>query len=330
MRVVSSSIFFFAALILYGCSDAPRNNPLDPHSSQYIGTSIVSGQVILRDQNTPVAGATVASLQDNVSTSSDSNGYYSFDRLTAETQTLVCTKDNFVPDTQRVVLQSRAQQQVVFKMNGAPYVLSQEILTRKIDRYYPSPLYFVDIYASVTDPNGITDVDSVWFSVDTLLYPMVYSVSLKEFQTTILKYDLPTNTIEWLVDQPLRIRSKDRYNAVNYSTPFYVSRIIENTATPTYPISANNDTTNSTPLFKWSPPDVTFNFTYTITLSLIEADISTVVWTYTGLNSFYEELQFPSNSSGVTLTAGNYGWTVTVVDDFGNYSSSKEIFFVIK
>ena len=331
---------YFTAIILcmltaiIGCKDAPHDNPLDPNSLQYFGTAPVKGRILLLNQNSPIAAASVTSLEDGVSVLSNSEGNFGFNSLTIGIQTLVCTKENYVPDTIQIVLQGKITSDITFELNGAPYILSQDIVTRKIDQYYPSTQYFVDITASVGDPNGITDVDSVWFSVDTLLFLMDYSVTAKQFQSTIYKYDLPTNTIQWLVNKPLRIRSKDYSNAVNLSSPFYVSRIIENTAVPVYPTintaTQQKDTTGSLPLFRWSPPDVTFNFSYSLVLSRVVSDIRSVVWTYTNLNSSNVQLQYPSDDTGSPLAPGEYVWTISVVDDFGNYSRSKEAPFTVQ
>jgi hypothetical protein len=35
-------------------------------------------------------------------------------------------------------------------------------------------------------------------------------------------------------------------------------------------------------------------------------------------------------NSSDTLSAGEYVWTISVVDDFGNYSSSKEASFIVR
>jgi hypothetical protein len=163
---------------------------------------------------------------------------------------------------------------------------------------------------------------------------MEYSLTTKQFQTTLYKYDIPTNTIQWLVNKPLRIRSKDRRNAVNLSASFYISRIIENTATPVYPninlLTQKQDTTGTTPVFQWNPPDVTFNYTYTLLLSRVESDIRTVVWTYSQLYSSDLQIQYHGNNNSDTLSAGEYVWTISVVDDFGNYSRSKEASFIVR
>ena len=342
MKKYRYSILLFSIAYFCGCHDAPRDNPLDPQSPQYVSTASVIGTVSILNQNTPLPSATITSVEDSISTLSNASGTFSFDHLTAGTQTLICSKANYIPDTQQIVLQTQTTARVYFILNGAPYVVSQNIYTRKIDQYYPSPQYFVDVTTSVTDPNGITDIDSVWFMItdissgtsDTLLFPMAYSVSTKLFQVTVYKYDLPTNTIQWLVNKPLQILSRDIHHAINYSNPFYVSRVIENTATPTYPTTNTTtsvkDTTGPTPLLEWSPPDVTFNYTYTLTISRVTSGVQTDVWSNTQVGSINNEFQFPGDNSGETLDPGEYVWTITVVDDFGNYARSKEASFVVK
>jgi len=172
-------------LFLSACSDAPRDNPLDPHSPDYQGNAMVSGKVFVLNQNTPVIQARVTCLQNGLSVTSDSNGIYQFSKLDAGSLTLVCSKENFVTDTQKTVLQAGTPQQIFFGLNGYPFVISQNILTRKIDQYYPSPQYFVDVSASVSDPNGVGTIDSVWFVVDSMQFAMEYSPTTKLYQTTI-------------------------------------------------------------------------------------------------------------------------------------------------
>jgi CarboxypepD_reg-like domain len=325
----SHSIIVGFALFFSACSDAPRDNPLDPLSPRYQGNAALSGKVYVLNQNTPVAQARVSCLENGLSVLTDSAGAYQFLKLDAGSLTFVCSSVGFVSDTQKIALQAGTPQQIQFGLNGYPFVVSQNILTRKIDQYYPSPQYFVDISASVSDPNGIEDVDSVWFVVDSMKFAMGYSLSAKMWQTTIYKYALPTNTIQWLVGKPLTIVSTDQSNARGTGTPFYVTRIIEDEATPIYPSSLNNDTTGSTPLLKWSPPNVTFFYTYTLSISLVSSGTESVVWMETGIDFSKEEEQFPGDIPTQPLQAGNYVWTISVVDQFGNYSRSKESSFVV-
>jgi len=317
-------------LLLVGCADAPHDNPLDPLSPSYATNTALSGSVVLKNLLSAVSSAQIRTVEDGIAAISDSAGRFSFQRLSLGTHTLICTKENFAPDTQRVTMTSGGSLSVTFVLNGAPTVISKSILTRKVDQYYPSPQYYVDVTANVTDPNGVTDLDSVYFHVDSLMFPMDYVVSTKLFQARIFKYDLPTNTIQWLVGKPLYIISKDRAKAVNTSEMFLVTRVIEYGATPLYPSSINNDTTSGTPVLKWTPPSVTFNYTYTLSISRDDGGTQTVVWTLPNVSSFFEQYSYPTDGSVQSLSAGNYVWAVTIVDEFGNSCRSKESFFVVR
>ncbi|MCK9410073.1 MAG: carboxypeptidase-like regulatory domain-containing protein [Bacteroidetes bacterium] len=319
-------------LVLFGCvDDAPRGNPLDPDSDNYISNGSLTGLIIIANQSFGIAGAVVWNETAAISVTTDTRGYFVFNDVPAGTHRFIAAKENYINDTFSVTIRNGSGIQVIRGLNGAPLVTFQQILTRKIDQYFPSPQYFVDITATVTDPNGIVELDSVWFGVDSLRYPLSYSVSTKNFQATVYKYDFPTNSIQWLVGKPLTIVSRDVNNAVNISTPFYVTRVIENEASPKYPSSLQNDTVKADSLyFTWSPPNVTYNYSYSISLSRVDAGTQKVVWTLTGLNSFNEEYAFYSYPDRPTLLSGSYVWTISVVDDFGNYGRSKESAFVIK
>lgn len=330
MRFRRVSLFIIVVMFLAGCIDAPRDNPLDPSSPYFRNSAAISGQVSILNQNTGIPSASVLCVEQGVSVTTDSNGTYAFRQVAAGALTLIASKAGFVPDTQRVQLNPGAAVSASFALNAVPVVLAQNIVTHKYDQYYPSPVYSVDITASVTDPNGVTDLDSVWFSVDTLLYPMPYSTTTRQYQTTLYKYDFPTNTIDWLVGKALTIRGRDVHGAIGKGMPFFVTRVIENTATPSYPTSLNNDTTGSTPLFKWLPPGVTFNYTYTLECLVVSAGTETLVWTLANINATVLQQQFPGNGSGLTLASGNYVWRITVVDNFGNTSRSKEAAFVVR
>jgi len=319
--------FLFLAI---GCADAPRDNPLDPHSAGYVSQATLSGTVLLKNQGTPISLAQIRVLEDGVSVTSDSAGHFSFPRLSTGSLTVVCSKASYTPDTQHVALTNRGTRSLTFLLNGAPIVLLKNILTRKIDQYYPSPQYYVDVLADVTDPNGIMDLDSVSFAVSTYSFPMAYDPTVKQFLVRVFKYDFPTNTIEWLIGKPLFIVSKDLSGARDTSEAFYVYRIIETGATPVYPSSFNNDTTSGTPLLKWLTSTDTFTYSYTLTISRDDAGTETVVWELPNVNSLLTQYQYPTDGSVSPLAGGNYLWAVTVVDEFGNSCRSKEFSFVVR
>lgn len=323
-RPVSLSYLIAAALFIVGCvGDAPHDNPLDPQSPRYTGTGAFSGKVTLL--NLPQSGVAAVHISTNPTTLSiitDSSGNFQFPEITAGTYGVVASKDLFIPETLHVLLGTGTEQTIVFALDGSPVVVSAKILTRKIDQWWPNPAYFADITAQITDPNGLTDLDSAWFCVDSILFPMAYSLTAQNWQLTLTSYQLPSNNLEWLVGKPLTVIARDRENSSSTSAPFFVTRTIEQEATPTSP--AFQDTASASPLFQWTPPDVRFIYTYSLIVDRVDAGNETIVWSQDNIGSQLLTYQYPS-----TLPQGSYFWTIAVVDEYGNYARSKEASFLV-
>lgn len=312
------------AFFIGGCAgNAPHDNPLDPQSPGYTGTGAYSGKVTLLDlPQTGVAGATVSTNPTTVTVLTDSAGNFTYPSIGAGAYEVSVAKDGFVPETLRVTIGAGGSQYTVFALDGAPVITSANVVTTKIDQWWPNPAYFAGITASITDPNGVTDLDSAWFSVDSTYYPLTYSVTDKNFQLTLTSYEIPSNNIEWLVGKPLTIVARDREGATSTSAPFYVTRTIEDEATPVTP--ASGDTVSNSPLLVWSAPNVRFIYTYTLTVVRTDAGIEQTVWSQDNVGSHLYTYQYPS-----TLAQGSYFWTIAVVDEYGNSARSKESSFVV-
>ncbi|MFA6468279.1 MAG: carboxypeptidase-like regulatory domain-containing protein [Bacteroidota bacterium] len=319
-----TTTLLFLGILLTGCiDDAPHDNPLDPESAGYVNEGNLTGRIIIANQSEGVPGAFVWNSTEGIGTTTDTSGNFSFAKLSEGEHRCIVSAEKYANDTFIVTIRPKTTAQVVRGLNAAPVVTFQQILSRKIDYIDYSPRYFVDIVATVTDPNSIYDPDSAWFNVTTYSFPLTYSTLSKNFTVTLEKDSFPTNTIDWLVGKPLHIIAKDIHNSFSVSESFFVTRVIENSSVP-----VDQDTTSATPLFSWTPPNV--NYEYTNTVTVYRAGTETVVWTYSGLIPFFEELQYPSNGSAPTLTKGNYFWTITLVDKFGNYSRSRESYFVVQ
>ncbi|MFA6456951.1 MAG: carboxypeptidase-like regulatory domain-containing protein [Bacteroidota bacterium] len=317
-----TTILLFLGILLTGCvNDAPHDNPLDPESAAYVADGSLSGRIIIANQSSGVPGAFVWDSTEGIGTTTDTSGNFSFPEISEGEHRCFVTAQNYANDTFTVTIRPKTTTQIVRGLNAAPVVTFQQILTRKIDYIDFSPRYFVDIVATVTDPNSMYDPDSAWFNVSTYSFPLTYSTLSKNFTVTLEKDSFPTNSIDWLVGKPLHIIARDIHGTVDLSEAFFVTRVIENAATP-----IDQDTTDATPLFTWIPPNV--NYEYTNTITVYRAGTETVVWSYTGLIPFFEELQYPVTAP--TLTKGNYFWTITLVDKFGNYSRSHESHFVVQ
>ncbi|MDP1677306.1 MAG: carboxypeptidase-like regulatory domain-containing protein [Bacteroidota bacterium] len=328
MKIVP--IYLFIILLLNGCvSDAPRDNPLDPQAPGFAKKGSLTGRLLVANVLSGIDEATVTSTADNISVQTDALGYFSFPWLSSGKQTFICTKENFTADTFSVSIQTGQKTEIFRNLNGAPVTVSSKIITRKIDQFWPATIYSVDIIAEVIDPNSGGDLDSVWFNVDSMMFPLSEpSGTSKYFTRTLDKGDFPTNTIDFLRGRKLYIISRDENKAINKSESFSITNIIEDAAEPVSPI--NNATVKADSIsFHWSQPIVQFNYTYTIIISRIISGIPTLVQTYTNVNSFYQD--YPIDGSMLSFQdKGVYVWAVAIVDDFGNYSRSKEYSFTVE
>jgi hypothetical protein len=317
-------------MMFFGCvSDVPHDNPLDPQSPKYSSDASIKGRVVLKNYPlTGISGVVVRTESNDYATVTDSLGYFSFNKVPQGNYTLIFSRVRFVADTIRIAVEAGKTSEVAATMNALPTISKMSVLTRRIARYFPSTLYYAAFSATVSDTNGIGDLDSVWLVIDTLQFPMTYSVTAKEFQYTLYTNEIPSNNLQTLIGKPLTIKARDFGSAYGTSSPFYISRIIEEEPKPTYPTSlTTTDTTTLTPECMWNELKASFTFTYTITMMRVDdGGNKTVIWTQTNIPSYLLSYQH----SFALPSQGLYAWTIAVVDEFGNYSTSKEATFIAK
>ncbi len=323
-------IFFLYIILLNGCIDnAPHDNPLDPQAPGFAKKGSLTGRILIANVSIGIDGATVTSVTENISVQTDVLGYFTFPSLSSGIQKFICAKQDFTADTFSVSIQTGKTTEIFRNLNGAPVTISSKIITRKIDQFWPGTIYSVDIIAEVIDPNSNGDLDSVWFNVDSLMFPLFEPTGTnKYFTATLDKGEFPTNTIEYLTGKDLFIISRDDNKAINKSAPFKITRVIGEAAEPVSPI--NNVTVKADSVsFHWSQPNVQFNYTYTIIVSKIISGTPTLWKTYSNVNSFYQD--YPIDGSMLSFPdIGVYVWAVAIIDDFGNYSRSKEYSFTVE
>jgi hypothetical protein len=307
-----------------GCvSDVPHENPYDPLSANPIVGTGLTGRVVLKNQPAAgIAGATVTLVPASVSAITDTAGNFSFSNLPDGISAVVVQKASFAIDTVRITLGHGESRALTILLNAIPIVSNVSIVMRKIDQWWPNPIYSASVSATADDANGVSDLDSLWVVVDTLRFGMAYSVTAKNFQAVIGPSDLPSNSLEWLIGKPLTVMARDKDRSVGVSAPAYAARIIEDEAIPVDP--ALQDTASSSPELTWTPPASQYPFTYTLTVVRLDAGSQTVIWTRSGVGSYLRAFQYPA-----VLQPGLYFWTISIVDEFGNMAQSKESSFIV-
>ncbi len=315
------------AFILTGCApDPPHDNPLDPSSPNYRNEGRVAGKVL--GLSLPYAGVPdvlVTILQNGSGQLTASDGSFSFPDAPSGTIALVVSKSNYLADTLRLNLPVGGNVDTVLHIDALPQVSGAQVVTSKVDHWYPGAIYSATVTASVTDPDGELDIidSTVQVTVDSLSFQMTRTTGSK-YQVIIDGSLLPNQDLQWLVGKQFTISASDHEKGTGTSEPFFVSRIIEPEATPTSPI--NLQLTGPSPVLDWNPPGVSYDYTYQLQIVHIDTStgIQTLAWSQSGLSSSSGSFVYPGS-----LRPGTYFWTVTVIDDYGNSSTSWEASFKV-
>jgi len=319
-----------ALLVLYlfvsafeGCApDAPHDNPLDPASPNRKTDGNLSGNVLIVNSLTVgIAGALVTIEGTNLAELTAANGNFSFSDAPSGNITIVITKSTYLSDTLRINLPVGGNIDTSVHLDALPQVSNAQVVTSKVDHWYPGPVYTASISADVSDPDGSYDIGNVYAVVDSVSFGMSYNNVFGNYQVIINADSLPDQSLQWLVGKQFNVFAIDHENGVGQSPGFYVTRIIESEPSPTSPFQ---DTTLGHPKLDWNPPVVSFEYTYQLQVVSLAGG---TIWSKVGISSSILDYSYPDSLP--SLPGGNYYWTVGVVDQFGNSASSKEAAFVV-
>ncbi len=314
------------ALTYVGCApDAPHDNPLDPMSPNYKNSGGLTGRVLTI--SLPYGGVpnVLVTIEQNGSSQlTGADGSFDFPDAPSGSITLVVAKPAFLADTVYLNLPVGGNIDTLLHIDALPQIADAKVVTTKIDQWWPGPVYSASVSANVTDPDGMGDlVDStVRVQVDSLSFKMNYSGSTGSYGVIINASQLPGQDLQWLVGKQFFISATDRENATASTDAFYVSRIVESEPVPSSP--KNLDTTSAYPTFEWNPPPVSYGYTYFLQVYQINAGTPTQMGPSISLPFDSLSYRYPDS-----LVAGQYFWTIGMVDDYGNSARSTEASFLV-
>lgn len=323
--------FFLLPLVVFGCLGEPdRGNPLDPLSDNFDEAGAVGGFVTtyyppfdgLASVRVLLTGIDDPTIEYSVSTSS--SGQYSISGVATGSYRVEAEIDGYAQLADTVQVDLGRFTSLDLRLDGLPLVANHMVRTEHISRWFPSDdLYRLVVETGVDDPDGLGDISSVRFSVpdfnfsDTLAVtpgdPALYARTFEEAQ-------LPT-TLQDLLGRTLQIEVLDRIGNAGFAPSAQIVRIIDSTPlalSPTFP-----DPVGRQPQLTWRAIDLPFAFTYRVDIVLVPfAGQQTLVGSFGGLSPADTTWMVPT-----PLDAGDYSWTVSVEDVFGNRSRSKEAGF---
>ena len=322
-------------LLWTGClGEAPHDNPLDPRSDDFRNEGALSGTVTDRAEQ-PLPDVEVRLIPASpgpdeptaFTTRTGSQGRFRFRDVPAEPRyRLEAWKDGFAHA--RLDSTGVESGQVVdlpaLRLNALPSIEAITLRTVHISRWWPGDLYFAEVSARVSDPDGLVDVDSVWFEISQLDFRAgLIPESGGLFAQQIDEAMLPVPSLSSMLGHALLLRAIDAEGDTASTMPQQFVRVIHETPVAVAP-SGDVLTSTDLPLLSWDPLDLNYTFTYQVDVFRDEVNRAIRVLRISDLSNMQTTFQLET-----ALQTGSYYWTVAVVDDFGNVSRSKEAAFRI-
>jgi hypothetical protein len=313
-------------VVITGCArQAPRDNPFDPNSDLYPYSSSIKGTVLRKIlPNDPVPRALVWTEDRQYHTYSDSTGYFELNQLPGDSITLIVTKQGYGEYRSHSELNGLPIQ--IF-LNAIPEVDSVSISTDHHSHWWPEvEEYSAKITLWITDADGIGDVDSVWISIPAISYFLFIQKPYPidgQIAATLYDWQIYPYPFTDLVGKPFLAYVMDRDSLISYPFSTQISRFIEEIPVPISP--SGGESTSSQPRFRWDYFNASFTFAYGIQIYRItEGGTYSLIYQQGDIPQTTSEFSYPD-----TLLSGSYFWTVSITDNFGNSSHSREATFVV-
>ncbi len=207
---------------------------------------------------------------------------------------------------------------------GLPVFNDFEINSLHVSRWFPPPteLFSIQVDAMLDDQDGVADIDSLWVLIDSFNFREAVLVQSEpgRFVHSISSNGLAVS-LNALLGHDIRLKAKDRSGTVSFSDTKSLVRVINDTPLAGEPDELQN-VPDPQPLFTWQPIILDFPYTYRVDIVQVNDNIQSTVQTIQNISS-----SDTSVVASAPLSTGEYFWTVSVVDEFGNRSRSREAGF---
>ena len=311
--------------ILRCFSDAERDNPLDAKSPSYQAIGNIRGTVTrFYSPFEPIAGAQVNLRSADWTTITGEKGDFLFQAAPIGKCTLHARQTGYAPDSTTVEVQVGQLAEASLRLDALPVFQSASVISSHISRWWPTDdLYFAEFKAKANDPDEPQTVIFVDVMVPDLgvVDSLIFNTAQMQFEGNLNQTVLPDGNLQSLLGREIIFQARDRRLMQNTSGPIYLARIINETPVADTPQGLQTFIPPDT--LQWQPMFLTFDFTYTVEVVRFDAGLSTAVWSRENI---------PATETMILteqLATGTYFWTVSVVDEFGNRSRSREASFLV-
>lgn len=328
-RMIKKCTAFYLLVVLnvgiISCfDDVAHENPLDPHNKNQ--GFIISGKV-----NTfyapvrSISNAVITLMPNNNKFFSGSDGDFEISGLAPGNYTVFCTADGYGRDSTQIDLQ--ANMKVSFFLDGLPFFENISLTTIHTSHFFPvDDMFFLQIDTRVNDLDGIADIDNVLFDIPEFNVSDTLEISLEAglFTKRLSIDDLPVNTIQTLIGRAFILSVSDDAGVTIKSNQQFLTRVIDATPVLSQPINLQTVSPDSV-RFAWEKVRLPYWFTQIIEIFRINQGLLTKTTEVKNIKGTKIDTVIEN-----ILPTADYVWILTVIDEFGNKSSSKEGIFHVK
>ncbi|MFK7846207.1 MAG: carboxypeptidase-like regulatory domain-containing protein, partial [Rhodothermales bacterium] len=257
----------------------------------------------------------------------DNAGFFVTPGLPGGSYDIEVTRDGYATLDTTVQVSAGQTTELSLPLPGLPTFQRFELSSLHVSRWFPPPeeLFSLEIEAELADHDGLADIDSLWVSIDDFAFSQLLFVEVAPgmYRHSIPSGDLPVG-LTALLGQEVQLEAKDRSGAFNVSGPKSVIRVINETPIALDPLELMF-VGSARPTFTWEPLALDFPFTFRLDVVRIDQNIQSTILTIEDIPSSNDMIEAPTS-----IAPGDYFWTVSVVDEFGNRSRSREAGFRIQ
>jgi len=312
MGLKKQLLILFVLASIFSC-DAPRNNPLDPDSKDYIYGQIQGTVETYRVPHQPISGAEVFWENASMISETGQSGQFVFSAVEPLDGWIYFRTDDYFYDSLYVSWNNLRQYEIRQYLNMIPVADSLIFYSSILNLYNDLQLILLSIRVRIEDPDN--DVDSVYVvspGLELKSY-LHYDLETQFFSRELSMQDLGINSPESVIGHAFDIYVKDKLgNKIRLSSDV-IKRIIKEQVELISP--GGHDIVGPTPTLRWIPVSPGFPLEYRVE---VYTDEMNLVW--------YKD-HLPETTSSLIienpLPAEKYRWAVWIIDEFQNRSRSK-------
>ena len=312
-------------LLACGCMpDAERDNPYDPHGQKAGETGQLTGRVTrIYPPFEGLAGVTVTLTAMDISDATDGGGYYILTNIPAGSYTVTVNTQDYASDSTEIEITAGQTQTADFALNGLPHILDSSITSEHSYTSSTEDQFYFNFEVQVDDPDGISDIDSVYVTVEALAFrqKLTRVINTNWYRVTISPESITGGSLEALIGQEAVFSVWDKIGKRTDSSPQFLVRIIYPSPSTVTPNEEEKMDDRQVLVWESFSDVVNFDFTFTV-------DVRT-------FSQGWQQKNIPSDSTSIVVTVRldsqyPHQWSIWVVDEFGNTSKSPYVTFSIE